>query len=78
MCDHDGGDRETGVEGRSQAGKVTGARSCVIKEGSINSKLLLYSMGKYIQYPIINHNEKNMKKCITESQWCKTEINTTL
>ena len=28
----------------------------------INNKVLLYSTGNYIQYPIINHNGKNMKK----------------
>ena len=36
----------------------------------------------YIQYRVINHNEKNMKKnvyiCITESLCCTAEINTTL
>ena len=31
----------------------------------INSKVLLYSTGNYIQYPLINHMEKNTKKeCI--------------
>ena len=42
------------------------------------SKVLLYSTGKYIQYPVINHNRKNMKKnicvCITESLCCAAEI----
>ena len=28
----------------------------------INNKGLLYSTGNYIQYPVINHNGKNMKK----------------
>ena len=32
--------------------------------GRINNKVLLYSTGSYIQYPMINHNEKNMKKNI--------------
>ena len=36
--------------------------------------------GNYIQYPLINHNEKNMKKnifiCITKSLCCTVEINT--
>ena len=58
----------------------------------INNKVLLYSTGNYIQYPVINHNEKNMKKnvyiyiyiytyiyiCITESLCCTAETNTTL
>ena len=26
------------------------------------NKVLLYSTGNYIQYPVINHNRKNMKK----------------
>ena len=31
----------------------------------INSKVLLYSTGNYIQYPVINHNGKEYeKKCI--------------
>ena len=36
----------------------------------------------YIQYPVINHNEKDTEKrmyiCITESVCCTAEINTTL
>ena len=28
----------------------------------INNKVLLYSTGKYIQYPLINHNGKEYKK----------------
>ena len=36
-----------------------------------NNKVLLYTSGNYIKYPIINHNGKNFKKnvyiCITES-----------
>ena len=30
----------------------------------INNKVLLYSTGNYIQYPVINHNEKEYKKQI--------------
>ena len=30
--------------------------------GWINNKVLLYSTGNYIQYPIINHNGKGYKK----------------
>ena len=48
----------------------------------INNKVLLYSTGNYIQYPVINHNGKNMNKnayiCVTESLCCRAEINTTL
>ena len=32
--------------------------------GWINNKILLYSTENSIQYPVINHNEKNMKKNI--------------
>ena len=49
----------------------------------INNKVLLYSTGSYIQYPVINHNGKEYKKknvCmwITESLCCAAEIATTL
>ena len=49
----------------------------------INNKVLLYSTGNYIQYPGINHNEKEYKKqCIyiyiTESLCSRAEINTRL
>ena len=38
----------------------------------IKNKVLLYSTGNYIQYPVINHNGKEYEKesvhiCITES-----------
>ena len=55
--------------------------------GCINSKVLLYSTGNYIQYPMINIMEKNMKRmcmcvyiyaCITESLCCTAVTNTTL
>ena len=39
--------------------------NCYIEQ--INNKDLLYSTGKYIQYPVINHMEKNMKK--SEYSW---------
>ena len=47
----------------------------------INNKILLYSTGNYIQYPVIKHNGKEYKKeyiCITELFCCTAEINTTL
>ena len=49
----------------------------------INNKVLLYSTGNYIQYPVINHNGKEYEKeciyiCTTESFCCTVEINTTL
>ena len=47
----------------------------------INNKVLLYSTGNYIQYPVINHNRKEYEKeyiCIIEALCCTAEINTTL
>ena len=49
----------------------------------LNNKVLLYSTGNYIQYPVINHNIKEYEKeciyiCITESLCCTAVINTTL
>ena len=48
----------------------------------INNKVLLYSTGNYIQYPVINHNGKNMKKnlyiYVPESLCCVAECTTTL
>ena len=52
--------------------------------GMINNKVLLKSIRKYINYPVINHMKKNKKKniyfcmCITESHCCAAELNTTL
>ena len=47
----------------------------------INKKVILYSTGNYIQYPMINHNEKifkNVHMCVTESLCCTAEIGTAL
>ena len=42
----------------------------------------MYSTGNYTQYPVINHNGKNIFKnvymCITESFCCIAEIGTAL
>ena len=51
-----------------------------LKYSHIN-KVLLYSTGNYIQYPVVNNNGKEYKKeciCITESLCCTPETNTTL
>ena len=54
---------------------------CLSHQGSpFNSP---YSIGNYIQYLVINHNEKDVKKkrayiCITESLCCIADSNTTL
>ena len=47
----------------------------------INNKVLLYSTGNYIQYPVINYNGKEHEKqyihlCITESLCYIAESNT--
>ena len=47
------------------------------------NKVLLYSTGNYIQYPVINHNGREYEAeyiclCITESLCCAPETNTTL
>ena len=40
-------------------------RSKLLYTGWTNNKVLLYSTGNYIQYPIINHNVKEYaKECI--------------
>ena len=49
----------------------------------INNKVLLYTTGNYVQYPVIKHNGKEYEKeciciCITESLCCTVGINTTL
>ena len=51
----------------------------------INNKVLLYSTENYIQYPIVNHKGKELKKecvcvcvCITESVCCRAKINTSV
>ena len=46
--------------------------------GWINNKVLPYSTGNYIQYPVINHNGKEYEKDIPESLCCTAEINATL
>ena len=53
-------------------------------EDWINNKVLMYSTGNYIQYSLMNCNEKNKKKniyfcmCVTESVCCATELKATL
>ena len=49
----------------------------------INNKVLMYSTGNYVQYPVINHNGKECKYiymcvCTTESLSCTAETGTTL
>ena len=68
-------------EGRS--GSLGISRCKLLYIGWMNNKVLLYSTGNYIQYPVINHNGKEYEIdciyiCITESLCCTAEINTTL
>lgn len=42
----------------------------------INSKVVLYSTGKYNQYPVINHNGKNYESITYEPH--KRKMNKTL
>ena len=55
----------------------------------INNKVLLYSTGNYIQYPVMKHNGKEYEKgciytyihtyiCKMKPLCCTAEINTTL
>ena len=51
--------------------------------GWINNKVILYSTGNYIQYPVVNHNGKEYKNkdrlyVYNESLCCTAEISTTL
>ena len=47
--------------------------------GWINNKVLLYSTGNYIQYPVINHSGKEYANIgITESLHCTPETSITL
>ena len=38
------------------------SRCKLLYRGWINSKVLLYGTGNYIQYPVINHNGKEYEK----------------
>ena len=56
------------------------SRCKLVQRKQINNKVLLYSTGNYIQYPVINHNGKEYEKeiyiCITELLYCIAVINT--
>ena len=70
------GNRLTGIENRLVVAKGEGegggmdwefgiSRCKLSYIGWINNKVLLHSIGNYIQYPVINHNGKeNKKECI--------------
>ena len=67
-------------DGRGKDWEFGISRCKLVYIGWINNKVLLYSTGNYIQYPVINHKGKEYEKriCITESLHCAAEINTTL
>ena len=59
------------------------SRRKLVYRGWINNKVLLYSTGNYIQYPVTNHNgQEYEKECIytyiAKSLCCTAEINITL
>ena len=45
-----------------EGSRVGNSRGKLLYTGWINNKVLLYSIGNYIQHPIINHNGKEYKK----------------
>ena len=52
--------QRVGTLSRNQKGK--GWRCKLVYIGWLNSKVLLYNAGNYIQYPVINHNGKEYEK----------------
>ena len=72
-----------GRQGRGMDWEFGISRCKLLYIGWIN-KVLLYSTGNCIQYPVINHNGKEYEKyvymyvCICESLCRTVEINTTL
>ena len=76
-----------GGRGHGRDGWEFGISRCKLVCIEWINKVLLYSMGNYVQYPVINHNRKEYEKeciyiyvcvCVTESLCCTSEINTTL
>ena len=51
---------ETGGRGKNWEFGISRCKLLYI--GWINNKVLLYSTGNYIQYPVINHNGKEYEK----------------
>ena len=68
-----------GEKGREEKACKLGISRCeLLHTGWMNNKVLLYSTGDYVQYPLTNRNEKEygkIYKCITESACCTQEIN---
>ena len=51
--------------GRGMDWKFGVGRCKLLQSEGINNKVLMYSTGNYIQYPVINYNGKDYKKCIS-------------
>ena len=64
--------------GREMNGEFGISRCKLLYTEWITNKVLLYnSIGNYVQYPVINHSQKeDIYICITESLCCTAEINT--
>ena len=77
------GSQSGGGRGGGKEGWEVGVSICkLLYIEWINNKVLLYSTGNHIKYPMINHNGRECKKNVyihtTESLCCTAEINTTL
>ena len=63
-----------GSHGGGMDGEFVVNRYKLLCTGWINNKVLLYSTGNYMQYPVTNHNGKEYEKkvctCITASICC--------
>ena len=53
-----------GKDGESGAGRCK-----LLYTGWLKSKVLLYSPGNYIQYPVINHDRKEYEKNVCMCNW---------
>ena len=51
------------------------SRGKLLYTGWINNKVLLYSTGNYIQYPVTSHNGKEYEKTIMEKKYPVTNNN---
>ena len=69
-------------EGGGEDGLGLGMRRCkLLATGWINNKVLLFSIGNCVQYPVKHHNRKHFEKLriyFTELLGYTAEINTIL
>ena len=66
---HRHGEQTCGCQGEREVGgkdwETVISRCKVLHTEWVNNRVLLYSIGNYIQYPVINHNGKDYEKeCI--------------